>query len=61
MLDRYETGPLATVLVFVGALAFAVFGLVNALRFHHADGWLTTVMSLLFAVVFDQRYRRESD
>ena len=61
MLHRYETGPLATVLVYLFALVFAVYGVVNALRFHHADGSLTMIASLLFVDVFDQRYRRESD
>ncbi len=61
MLNRYETGPIATVLVIVTALALCAFDIFDALRFHHKMGWLNAEGTLLILVVFHQRFRHHKD
>jgi hypothetical protein len=52
MLNRYQTGPLVTVLFIASALALCGFGLFGALRFHHPYGWLSTLNSLYYSSSF---------
>jgi hypothetical protein len=61
LLDRYQTGPFVTLLFFVGVLGLFVFGFVNALHFHHKDGWIQVALSPLLLLTFHQRYAREAE
>ena len=61
MLNRYQTGPLVTLLFIASALALCGFGLFGALRFHHPYGWLSTLNSLLLPFVFHQHFGRHKN
>jgi len=61
MLNRYQTGPLVTVLFIASALALCGFGDFDALRFHHPYGWFTALSSLLLLFVFHQRFHRHKN
>jgi hypothetical protein len=61
MLNRYQTGPLVTVLFIASALALCGFGRFGALRFHHPYGWLSALNSLLLLFVFHQHFGRHKN
>jgi hypothetical protein len=56
MLNRYRTGPLATVLVFALCLIQCVFGLLAVLHFHDSFGWVNALSSLLILSPFTERH-----
>jgi hypothetical protein len=58
MLNRYETGPVATVLFIASALSQCGFGIFSALHSHYKDGWLNALSSLMLLFVFHKRFRR---
>ena len=61
MLNRYQTGPLVTVLFIASALALCGFGRFGALRFHHPYSWLSALNSLLLLFVFHQHFGRHKN
>ena len=56
MLNRYQTGPILTLLVIATGLVLCGLGIVDALRYHHREGWLSALSSLLLLFVFHQRF-----
>ena len=61
MLNRYQTGPVITVLVIASALVLCGFGVIEALYLHHKDGWLSALSALLLLFVYHQRFRKQKN
>jgi hypothetical protein len=61
LLNRYETGPLMTLLFLLGVLVLLVFGLVDALHFHDTYGWFQVLSSSLLFVAFHRHLSRNTE
>ena len=56
MLNRYQTGPIITLLVIATGLVLCGLGIVDALRYHHREGWLSALSFLLLLFAFHKHF-----
>ena len=56
MLTRYQTGPLATAILFFAVAFWIVWGLYRALRQHETEGWLQAGFALFVLYNFHRRF-----
>jgi hypothetical protein len=57
--NHYQTGAIATLVVFAICLLFALMGALD-IAHHHRDGWLQISMGALFAFNFYKRFSKDS-
>ena len=61
MLTRYQTGPVATILVIAVSLALCAFFIFDALHFHNRTDWLKAAFCLLVLFNFHRLFRQPKD
>jgi hypothetical protein len=58
MLNRYQIGPVATVVFFMTLVLLCAYGLYVALAHHRWNGWLIALTALLSFFNFHKRFAR---